>query len=148
MITINQIKKLRKETGVSIIECKKALEKTKGDFDKAKEILKKMGQSFIEKKTEREAKEGIIEAYIHPNKKIGVLIELDCESDFVARSEDFQRLAHELCLQIAAINPNENPLMSQLWIKDETKTVKDLITEHIIKMGENIVIKRFVRYEM
>ena len=148
MISIEQIKQLREETGVSISECKKALEEAKGDFRKAKEILKKWGKDFAKKKIERETKEGIIENYIHPNKKIGAMVELQCESDFVARSEDFQRLAHELCLQIAAMNPTKATLLRQPWIRDETKTVKDLINEYIAKLGENIKIKRFVRYAL
>jgi len=148
MVNINQIKQLRKETGVSIVECQKALETTKGDIEKAKKILKKLGQAFMEKKTKRGVKEGIIESYVHPNKKIGVLIELSCESDFMAKSENFRKLAHELCLQIAAMNPEKDSLMSEPWIKDETKTIKDLIGEHIIKLGENIVVKNFTRYEI
>jgi len=148
MLNIEQIKKLRKETNVSISECKKALEGADGDIKKAKEILKKRGIEFAKKKMEREAKEGIIESYIHPGKKVGVMIELNCETDFVARSEDFQKLAHELCLQIAAINPDEIPIFEQPWIKDETKIIKDLINEYIAKLGENIILSKFIRYEL
>ncbi len=147
MIKIDQIKQLREETSVSVSECKKALEETRGDFQKAKEILKKWGKETAQKKVERVANQGIIESYIHPNKKIGALIELNCETDFVAKNKDFQNLAHELCLQIAAMG-EEIPLLSQPWIKDETKTIKDLINEYIAKLGENIVIKRFIRYEL
>ena len=185
---------LREETGVSIIECKKAIEEASGDIPKAKEILRKWGQSLAGKKTSREVKEGIIESYIHSNKKIGVLLELSCESDFVARSEEFRKLARELCLQIAAFKPlflkeNDVPedlivkekeiykaqlvnsgkperlinqivdgkikkykeeisLLSQLWIKDSAKTVGDLISDAVAKIGENIVVKRFTRYEI
>lgn len=148
MISIEQIKKLREETGVSISECKKTLEEAKGDFKKAKGILRKWGKDFAKKRMEKEVKEGIIESYIHPGKKIGVLVELHCESDFVARSEEFQKLAHELCLQIAAMNPKKTSLMRQPWIRDETKSVRDLVQEYIAKLGENIAIKRFVRYEL
>ncbi len=148
MITTNQIKQLRKETGVSIMECKKALEETKGNLEKAKEVLKKWGRGFTEKKKEREVKEGIIESYIHPGKKIGAMVELHCESDFVARSSDFQKLAHELCLQIAAIGSTDTPIFEQSWIKDETRKIRDLIDEYITKLGENIILKRFVRYEL
>ncbi|MEK7160925.1 MAG: translation elongation factor Ts [Patescibacteria group bacterium] len=185
---------LREETGVSIIECKKAIEEASGYIPKAKEILRKWGQSLAGKKTSREVKEGIIESYIHSNKKIGVLLELSCESDFVARSEEFRKLARELCLQIAAFKPlflkeNDVPedlivkekeiykaqlvnsgkperlinqivdgkikkykeeisLLSQLWIKDSAKTVGDLISDAVAKIGENIVVKRFTRYEI
>jgi len=148
IIKIEQIKQLREETGVSAIECKKALTEAKGDLEKAKEILKKWGSQLAGEKIKRETEEGIIESYIHPGKKIGAMIELDCESDFVARSEDFQKLAHELCLQIAAMDPKETSLMRQPWIRDETKTIRDLIQEYIAKLGENIIIKRFIRYEL
>jgi len=194
MISIDQIKKLREETGISLAECKKALTEAQGDIDRAKEILRKWGRELARKKSERETREGIIESYLHSNKKIGVLLDIRCESDFVARSEDFQKLAHELCLQIAAMNPlflkakdipekflagerkiyqeqfknsgkpekiidevidgklkkykEEISLLSQPWIRDETKTIKELIDEHIAKIGENIVIKKFTRFEL
>ena len=163
MITIDQIKQLREVTGVSISECKKALQEANGDGAKAKEILRKRGQDFAKKRIEKEAGQGIIESYIHPGKKIGTMLELRCESDFVAKSEDFQKLAHELCLQIAAISPEEvdelhssppfanarvTELLRQPWIKDESKNIKELIEEHIAKFGENIILKRFIRYEL
>ena len=148
MISIEQIKKLRNITGISITECKKALEESRGDIKKAKEILRKMGRDVAQKRLGRETKEGIINNYIHAGKKIGVMIELNCESDFVARLEDFQKLAHELCLQIAALSLEETPLLEQLWIKDQSKTIKDLMDEYIAKFGENIIIKRFIIYEL
>lgn len=148
MISIEQIKQLRQETGVSITECKKALEQAKGDFDKAKETLKKWGRELAGKKSEREAGLGIIEAYVHPDKRIGAMIELRCETDFVAKSKDFKELAHELCLQIAAMNPQEDSLLSQPWIRDESKIIEDLVNEYIAKLGENIMVKRFKRFEI
>jgi len=194
MISIDEIKQLRQETDVSVSECKKALEEAKGDFEKAKEILRKWGRDLAGKKSSREAREGIIESYIHSNKKIGVLLDLRCETDFVARSKDFQKLAHEICLQIAAMNPlflreedisekfldgekkiykeqlkgsgkpekiinqiiegklnkykEQVSLMSQSWIKDEEKTINDLINEYVAKVGENITVKGFERYEI
>lgn len=149
MIDIEKIRQLREETGISIVECKKALEQARGDIKKAKDLLKEKGAMVLEKKSQREAKEGIIECYLHPNKKIGVLVELNCETDFVARSKKFQELAHELCLQIAAMNPeNIETLMTQPWIRDESKTLKELISEYIIKLGENIEVGRFKRYEI
>jgi len=147
MISIDQIKQLREETAVSISECKKALEQTKGDTKKAKEILKKWGRDLANKKAGRGTEQGIIESYIHPNKKIGVLLEINCETDFVAKSENFQKLAHELCLQIAAVR-EEIPILKQPWIKDESKTIQDLLNEYIAKIGENITIKKFIRYEI
>lgn len=148
MISIEKIKKLREETGLSISECQKALKEAKGNLEKAKEILRKLGKDFAQKRKEKEAKSGIIESYIHPGKKIGVMVELHCESDFVANSEDFQKLAHELCLQIAAIDPKENPLFDQPYIRDEKRKVKDLFDEAIAKFGENIILKNFVRFEI
>ena len=147
MINTDQIKKLREETEVSVSECKKALEEAKGNLKIAKEILRKRGKEWAKKKAEREVREGIVASYIHPNKKIGVLLELNCETDFVAESQDFQNLAHELCLQIAAMR-DEIPLFQQPWIRDENRTIKDLVQEYIAKLGENIAIKRFVRYEL
>ena len=148
MMEIEKIKKLREETEISISECKKALEEAKGDLDKAKEILKRRYGEIAKKRKEREAKEGIVEAYIHPGKKIGVLLELRCESDFVAKNPEFQKLAHELCLQIAAIDPQEIPLLEQSWIRDESKKIKDLISEYVAKFDENIVVEKFARFQI
>jgi len=148
MISIGQIKQLRQETGVSITECKKALEQAKANLKKAKEILRKWGKEIAGKKAKREAGLGIVETYIHPDKRIGAIIELRCETDFVAKSKDFKELAHELCLQIAAMDPEEDSLLSQPWIKDETKTIRELTGEYIAKLGENIIVKRFIRYEI
>ena len=167
MVTIDQIKKLREETGISLTECKKALGESKGNIERAKEILRKWGGKVAGKKAERTAGEGIVESYIHSNKKVGVLLDIGCESDFVAKSEEFQKLAHEICLQIAAMNPlfvkkeeipeeflseeknkEEVSLLSQPWIKDETKNIKGLIDEYTAKIGENIVIRKFTRYEI
>jgi elongation factor Ts len=148
MNLIEKIKKLREETEISISECKRALEEAKGDLEKAKEILKKRYGELAKKKKGKEVKEGIVEAYIHPGKKIGVLLELRCESDFVANNPEFQKLAHELCLQIAAIDPEEIPLLEQNWIRDESKKIKDLISEYIAKFDENIVIEKFARFQI
>ena len=191
MVSVDQIKELRQETGVSITECKKALEESKGDFEQAKNRLREWGKELAGKKSARQAGEGIIESYIHPNKKVGVLIDLRCETDFVAKSDNFQELAHEICMQVAAMNPlflkqedipsevldnetkiykeqlkdsgkpeeqiidgklkkykEEVSLLSQSWVKDNSKTVKDLVDEYIAKIGENIEVKNFVRYEI
>ena len=148
MVTVDQIKQLRGETGVSVIECKKALAEAKGNVSKAKEILKKWGKEIAKIKAQRETSQGIIESYIHPNKKVGVLLELDCETDFVGKSQDFKNLAHELCLQIAAMDEEETPLLKQPWIRDESKKIKELIDEYIAKIGENIVVKRFIKYKI
>lgn len=148
MVSIEKIKKLRQATQVSLNECRKALKEVGGDLEKAEELLIKRGQKIAQKRAGRETGEGIIDTYVHGGGKVGVMIELHCESDFVARSDDFQKLAHELCLQIAAMPSEDTPLMEQPWIRDTEKTVKDLINEHITKFGENITVERFVRYEL
>ena len=145
--TIDQIKQLRRETAVSVSECKKALEEAGGDAEKAKKLLKEWGKDLAGKKAGRGTEQGIISSYIHPNKKIGVLLELNCETDFVARSSEFQELTHELCLQIAAMG-QDPPLLEQPWVKDQSKTVKDLVDQYVAKIGENITIKQFTRYEI
>ena len=194
MANIEQIKQLREETDVSFMQCKKAIEETNGDIEAAKEILRKWGSQLAQKKSDREVDQGIIVTYIHPNGKIGVMMELLCESDFVAKSEGFKELAHEVCLQIAAAKPlylkeedipaevlekekciyqeqmkdKDKPkeileqiiagkiskyekrisLLSQAWIKDESKTIQGLIEESITKLKENILVKKFTRYEI
>ena len=148
MISIEQIKQLREKTGISIAECKKALQEAKGDLEQAQKILRAKGKEFAAKKGERGTSEGVIASYIHQNKKIGVLLDLRSETDFAARSQDFQKLAHELCLQIAAMDPQELSLLEQPWIRDQSKTIKDLIDEYIAKIGENITIKRFEKYQI
>ncbi len=148
MANIELIKQLRDETEISIGECKKALEAAGGDINKAKELLKEWGKNVAAKKCERTTGQGKIEAYVHANGKIGVMIELRCETDFVAKSDDFKNLAHELCLQFAAMGCEPETLLSLPWIKNSSKTVKDLVEEVIAKVGENIVIKNVVRYEL
>jgi elongation factor Ts len=148
-IDIKLIKQLREETQVSIADCTKALTEAKGDFEKAIELLKKRGIERAEKKADRETAQGLIESYIHQNGKVGVLLELLCETDFVARTEDFKRLAHEIAMQIAAMNPkNVEALLKQEYIRDGSVTIENLIKQTIGKLGENIVIKQFTRFEI
>ena len=148
-ISIEQIKKLREQTGASVIECRKALQGGKGDGEKAKEILKENLSGLINKKSQEEAKEGLIEVYLHVNGKIGALLELNCQTDFVAKNSEFKTLAHDLAMQIAATNPvNVEVLLTQPFIKDPNKTIGNLIDEHIATMKENIKISRFVRYQV
>jgi len=194
MDNIDKIKKLREETGISLMECKKACEETSGDIEAAKELLRKRGKMIAAKRSERQTKEGIVSSYIHQNNKMGVLLDIRCESDFVAKSDDFKNLSREILLQVAAMDPvyikeedvpdeviqkekeifieqikdsgkpvdiiqkiiegkikgyfKDNCLLSQLWIKDETKTILDLVNENIAKTGENISINRFTRYSL
>ena len=145
---IDQIKKLREQTSVSITECEKALREANGDMEQAKEILRKLGKAFAEQKKDRATCQGIIDSYIHPNKRVGVLLELNCETDFVARGEYFLNLSHEICLQVAGMGDIETPLLEQPWIKDPSKTIKDLVQEQILKTGENITVKRYIRYQL
>ena len=148
MSNIEQIKQLREETGISIGECKKALETAAGDLGKAKEVLKQWGKDLASKKSERSTGQGMVDSYIHCTGKVGVLLELRCETDFVANSDDFKNLSHELCLQVAAAGTDETPLLAQPWIKDPSKCVKDLIDEVIAKVGENITIKQVARFSL
>jgi elongation factor Ts len=148
-IDIKLIKQLREETQVSIADCTKALEEAKGDYEKAIQILKKRGIERAEKKATRETSQGLIESYIHQNGKVGVLLEILCETDFVARTEDFKRLAHEVAMQVAAMNPkNVTALLKQEYIRDGSLTIETLIKQTIGKLGENIVVKQFSRFEI
>ena len=191
---IELIKKLREETAVSLQKCKEALEEAKGDIEEAKEILKRRGILDAAKKAGKETGSGIVEAYVHSNKRIGVLVKLACQTDFVARNELFQELAHNLAMHIAAMNPeyisendipeetisrlkeaykeefgktekpaeivnqiiegkikkrfSEVSLLSQAYVKDPSTKVEDLIKTYISKLGENIVVLDFVRFEI
>jgi len=149
MISMEQIKQLREETNISVMECKNALEEAGGDMKKALEILKEKGKAKALKKAGREAKQGLVEAYIHNNGKIGVVLELNCETDFVARNEDFKALAHDIAMHIAAIAPKDKEeLLQQPFIKDEKQKIEDLINGAIAKLGENIRIGEFSRLEI
>ncbi len=193
-ITTEMVKQLRNETGAGVMEAKRALEATDGDFEKATEILKVKGADRAAERSDRTATEGVIEVYSHLAKRVGVMMEINCESDFVANNEIFQTLAHDLVLQIAAMEPvyvqsedipqetmdlmvaefseqastegkpadivekivsgrlnkyyEEICLLEQPFIKDDEKKVKDLIIDAIRTLGENIVVRRFVRYEL
>lgn len=193
-ISIEQIKQLRDETGVSVSEVKKALEQVKGDAAKAKELLRALGKNVASKKAARETKSGLIDTYLHSNAKTGVLLDIRCETDFVAKNPEFKNLAHEICLQIAAMKPlfvsednipeetikkeiklykeqaagsgkpekivaqiiegklkkykEEICLLSQVWVKDDSKKIKDLVEDVVAKVGEKIEVKRFERYEI
>lgn len=149
MSLIEQIKQLREETGISLAQCKKAVEEAGGNEEKARELLRKWGVSVAEKKQGREAGEGIVHAYVHQTGKVGVLVDMRCETDFVTRSEDFRSLCHEIALQIASMNPqNTEELLSQPFVKDSSRSVKDILTDAIAKVGENITVYRFTRFEV
>lgn len=163
-ISVAQVKALREETGAGIIECKNALLQADGKVDRAKEILRERGLAKAVKKAGRVATQGLVESYVHPGGRLGALVEVNCETDFVARTDEFRELAHNLALQIAAtaplyvsarelppgidVDPTEACLLQQPFIKEPQRTVQDIITEVIAKLGENIIIRRFARYEL
>lgn len=194
MIDKEMVKALRERTGAGVLDCKKALEETGGDLEEAAKILRQRGLAIAAKKAERVAQEGLVEAYIHAGGRLGALVEINCETDFVARTEEFRRLAHDLAMQVVASNPrylrpedippevveekrwfflselegqnkpedvlerivegklekyyDQVCLLRQPFIKDEGLTVQEVITEGIAKVGENIVVRRFARYEL
>lgn len=149
MSQIELIKKLRSQTGLGFSDIKKALDEANGDETKTIEILKSWGHKAAAKKGEREIKAGLIDAYIHGQGRIGVLVEVGCESDFVARNADFKDFVHELSLQIASMNPESvEELLGQEYFREPKTTIQDLLTARIAKIGENIKISRFQRYEI
>ena len=145
---LGDIQKLRERTGAGVMECKKAMEDAKGDFDRAVSLIHERGLLKVQKRSGRETGAGLIESYVH-NDRIGVLLDLRAETDFVVRSEPFRRLSHELAMQIAALAPqNVEELLKQPYIKDESRTVQNLIQETIARVGENIKINKFYRLEV
>jgi len=143
------LKKLRNETSASIADLRRALEETNNDYKKALEWMKKHGIEKAEKKADRETAQGIVEAYIHQNGKVGTMVELLCETDFVARTSEFKNLAHEIAMQTAAMAPSDvNSLLKQEYIRDPSITIQDLVKQAISKLGENIVIKKIERFEI
>ena len=169
--TMDEIRELREQTSCGVIDCKKALEEAKGDFSKAKEILLKRGLEMAAKKAGRVAKEGRVEGYIHLGNKIGVILEVNCETDFVARSEDFCAFTKDVAMHIAAMSPKyikkddvpaevlaaaidqkdfvkQTCLMDQAYVKDPKITIQDYLNSLIAKIGENIFVGRFVRFKV
>ena len=193
-ITTEMIKELREATGCGILDCRSALRDADGNFDKAADILREKGLAKAAKRSNREASEGVIEVYTHGEGRMAVMVEVNCETDFVSRSPDFLELAHELALQVAAANPlylteedvpqadldheaqiaaaraqeegkpeqiipkivegylkkykEQSVLLNQAYVRDGSMTVQDLINQHVIKLGEKIVVRRFVRWEL
>ncbi len=149
MADLKQIQKLREQTSASMSDVKKALDEAGGDEKKALEILKERGKLIAEKKSQREANDGLVFAYVHQNGKIGVLLELNCETDFVAKTEEFNALGKDICMHIAAMNPqSKEELLEQPFIKDQEKKVSELLTDVVAKVGENITVGNFIRYEI
>ena len=193
-ISIEMIKKLREETGAGVLDCRKALEQADGNYEKALEFLREKGLAMAAKRADRVASEGVVDIYSHGNGRVGVMVEVNSETDFVGRSEPFRKLAHELSLQVAAMAPkfireedipadviehetqeatlkarqdgkpetiipkivegylnkfkDETCLVRQTYIRDETLTVQQLINQAVVSLGENIVVRRFVRWEL
>ncbi|NMC12545.1 MAG: translation elongation factor Ts [Chloroflexi bacterium] len=193
-ITLDQIKSLREETGAGVLDCRKALEQAKGDFTLAVDYLREKGLATAAKRADRETYEGVVELYSHGNGRVGVMVEVNCETDFVARSETFRTLAHEFALQIAAAAPkyisdkdipqseldaeaeiarkrakeegksdeiierivegrleklkNEICLLRQPYIRDDSITVEQLLMQNVAAIGENVNVRRFVRWEL
>jgi elongation factor Ts len=148
-IDVSQIKKLREETQAGISDCRQALEDTNGDYKKAKVLLVERGIEKAQKKASREAGDGIITSYVHSTGKVGVLVELRCETDFVARTDDFKSLGKEIAMQITAMKPKDvKELLSMAYIRDGSLTVEQLIKKEIAKLGENIQLTRFTRMEL
>lgn len=146
---IELVKKIRNETGLGIMEIKMALEEASGDEKKAKEILKAKGLKKAETKTERETHQGRVATYTHSTGKIGVMVELLCETDFVAKHEDFMELTKDICLQIAAMDPKDtDELLKQEFVKDASMTIEEKIKGLVVKFGENMKLTRFARFEI
>ena len=163
-VSVEAIKELRERTGAGIMDCKRALQKSKGDPAKAEEILREQGIASAGKKASRATNQGVVESYIHSGGRIGAIVEVNCETDFVARTPDFKELAHDLAMQVAAMSPlyvddSEIPdgdevdpqqacIMQQPFIKDPSQTVQDLVNEAISKLGENVRVRRFTRFSL
>ena len=164
MVTANDVKRLREETGAGVMDSKRALEQAGGNFDEAKKILREHGAAAAAKRADRTTGQGLVEAYIHGAGRIGALIELQCETDFVARTDTFKQLARDVAMQVAAMNPSallpedvpadfvgtreENALLTQNFIKDGSKKIQDLIQDASAVTGENIRIAHFSRFEL
>jgi elongation factor Ts len=163
-ISLEAVKLLRDQTGAGIMDCKRALEDAGGDHEKAIVLLLEKGVALAAKKSDRETEQGLIQSYIHQGGKVAALVEVNCETDFVARTDEFQQLVYDLAMQVASMDPryvskddvpqDADPLMigvalmDQAFIKDSSKTVQDLINETVGKVGENIRVRRFTRYSL
>ena len=163
-ISLEMIKELRSQCGAGVMECRNALLEMEGDMAKALQVLKEKGLLKAEKKADRVTAQGLVEAYVHTGGRIGALVEVNCETDFVARTDEFKELAHDLAMQVAALSPqyiseeelpngaDDDPqaacLLQQPFIRDPGKTVRDMIVEVIAKVGENIRVSRFTRFEL
>lgn len=163
-VSTEDVKRLRDETGAGVMDAKRALEESDGNFDRAREVLREQGIAQAAKRADRETSQGMVEAYIHGQGRIGALVELQCETDFVARTDAFRELARDIAMQVAAMSPlaltaeevpadhagaaEEHALLTQAFIKDGSKNIQELVQEVIAQTGENIRIARFSRFEL
>jgi elongation factor Ts len=144
-----EVQRLRAETSAGVMDCKRALEDAQGDFEKAKGLLKERGLASLKKKTGREAKEGAVSSYIHAGGRVGAIVEIASETDFVSRSPEFQKLAQEVAMHVAAMDPKDiDELLGQAYIRDASKTVNDLVTTLAASVGENVSVRRFQRFAL
>ena len=163
-VSTEDVKKLREETSAGVMDAKRALEEANGNFDQAKALLRERGVAAAAKRAERTTGQGVVESYIHGQGRIGVLVEVQCETDFVARTEAFRQLARDVAMQVAAMNPlaltpadvpaehsgtvEENALMTQAFIKDGSRTIQQLVQDVVAQTGENVRVARFARFEL
>lgn len=164
MVTIDDVRRLREETGAGVMDAKRALEEASGDFNKAKSILREKGMEAAAKRSDRTTGQGVVEAYIHGGGRIGALVELNCETDFVARTDAFRGLARDIAMQVAAMDPlalspedvpadaagtpEERALLTQAFIKDGSRSIQQMIQDVIATTGENVRVNRFSRFEL
>lgn len=149
MSDLEKVKNLRDSTGLSFNEIKKALTEAGGNEERAREILQKLGVKMAAKRSARQVKEGVIDTYVHNTRKVASVVELLCETDFVARNVEFQKLAHELAMHIAAMKPGSmEELLDQPFVRDQDMTIREFLNSYIAKLGENIQIGRFEVYEI
>ena len=147
--SVEDIRRLREKTGAGIADCRKALEESGGNFEKAKRLLASWGIEKAASKSDRVVGAGLVETYIHSGGKVGSMVEVNCETDFAAKTDEFKSLAHEVAMQVAAMDPKDvEELLKQEYIRDASKTINDLVNETIAKVGENIQVKRFMRFEL
>jgi elongation factor Ts len=163
-VSTEAIKQLRERSGAGIMDCKRALEEAQGVIEEAEKLLAAKGLAAATKKAERVAEQGLVETYIHAGGKLGAMVEVNCETDFVARTDEFKTLAHEIAMQVAAMDPQyvsqddmsedstdvpeEVCLLNQAFIRDPERTIQDLVTETIARTGENIKVRRYARFEL
>ena len=165
MVTVDDVRRLRDETGAGVMDSKRALDDAEGDFERARELLRERGIAAAAKRSDRATSQGVVESYIHGEGRIGVLVEINCETDFVARTDDFRALARDVAMQVAAMNPaalapedvgddvleserEQSALLTQAFVKDASQTVQQRIEETIASTGENIRVTRFARFEL